>query len=60
LYNIPGYKVIHSCRDDSYGGTSIYINEYLKFEEVLELCENNLNAICIKLIELKFDGRLFM
>lgn len=31
IYSIPGYKGVHCCRDDAYGGVSLYISEDLKF-----------------------------
>ena len=31
LYSIPGYNSAHSCRQDGYGGTSIYIRSELNF-----------------------------
>ncbi|KAI8114851.1 hypothetical protein CVS40_12823 [Lucilia cuprina] len=39
LYGIPGYNTVHYCRSDSYGGTSIYVRDFILFS--VEICEKN-------------------
>lgn len=47
LYNISGYNAIHSCRSDGYGGTSIFINNNLKYK--IKVCESKNYIDCIVL-----------
>lgn len=46
IYNIPGYNAVHCCRHDGYGGTSLYVRDYLRFN--VEFCESKLNIDCIR------------
>lgn len=57
LYNIPGYKSIHCCRADGYGGVSIFIHENLKFS--VDFCESNnfIDTIVVTINDLKIKGK---
>ncbi|XP_075163247.1 uncharacterized protein LOC142235881 [Haematobia irritans] len=57
LYKIPGYASIHCCRDDKYGGTSLYIRENLQFS--LDICKSEcfVEIIAITLQNYKIDNR---
>lgn len=36
LFDIPSYKAVHDCRNTRGGGTSIFINDNIKFEYQIE------------------------
>ncbi|XP_059225299.1 uncharacterized protein LOC131997766 [Stomoxys calcitrans] len=57
IYNIPGYKVIHCCRSDGYGGTSVFIREHLQVLDVQ--CESLgfIDSIVLKLSDFKIQGK---
>lgn len=57
LYNIAGYRSVHCCRDDGYGGTSLFIRENLDFD--IESCEsrNFVDSVVLTLNNVKFNGR---
>lgn len=35
IYEIPGYAAIHNCREDGYGGVSMYIHANIQITDVL-------------------------
>lgn len=54
MYTISGYAVTHSCRNSRGGGTSIYIKDCLRFQEIKNIGGNMpYNLIGINLYELK-------
>lgn len=57
IYNIPGYNVVHCCRADSYGGTSVYIRNCFNYS--IELCksENFIETITVTLENIKIRGK---
>lgn len=57
LYNIAGYKSIHCCRPDGYGGTSIFIQENLQY--TVDICEstNFFDSIIVTLNKVKVNGK---
>lgn len=57
LYNIAGYKSIHCCRPDGYGGTSIFIRDNLRYS--VDICESKsfLDLIVVTLNNLKINGK---
>lgn len=57
IYNIPGYNVVHSCRSDNYGGTSIYIQNNIQYK--IDECKSKdyINAITISLENRKINGK---
>lgn len=54
---MPGYNVVHSCRDDGYGGTSIYIRKNLQYS--VEICEskNFIDTVILTLRNQCFSGK---
>lgn len=57
IYNIFGYNVVHCCRSDGYGGTSIFIHNSLEY--MVETCEskNFIERITISLENHKINGK---
>lgn len=57
LYAIPGFKAVHSCRDDNYGGTTIYVKEI--FHYTVDICrsEGFVNIITITLNNFKIANK---
>lgn len=57
LYTIPGFECIHCCRDDGYGGTSLYINRDIQY--TVEICKsaNFVEIINVRLCNFKIDNR---
>lgn len=57
IYNIPGYNVVHCCRADGYGGTSVYIRN--SFQYNVETCESKdyIENITISLQNHKIKGK---
>ncbi|KAI8128520.1 hypothetical protein CVS40_1843, partial [Lucilia cuprina] len=45
IYEIPGFAKIHCCRDDGYGGTSVYVNKNIDY--VVNICKSE---NCVELI----------
>lgn len=58
LFNIDNFSAVHSCRDDSYGGVSIYIHKSLKFDVIENINSNFCNIINIALPDILFDGKI--
>lgn len=57
IYNIPGYKSVHCCRYDGYGGTSLFIRENLQFTDVECKSEGFIDSIVLKLQDVKVDRK---
>lgn len=57
LYSIPGYKAVHCCRSDGYGGTSIFIAENLIYNVVVNRSEEFLDMIMITLPGIVFNHK---
>lgn len=57
IYSIPGYSSIHCCRNDGYGGTSLYIRDNLQY--LVEFCESKhfVDSIRISIENFKVNGR---
>lgn len=57
LYSIPGFENVHCCRNDGYGGTSLYINCQIQFS--VEFCMSNsfVEIINVKLSGFKIDNK---
>lgn len=57
LYVIPGFESVHSCRNDGYGGTSLYINSQITFS--VECCQsyNYVETINVKLTNFKMHNK---
>lgn len=57
LYNLPGYNNVHCCREDNYGGCSMYIRETMEY--AVDLCEsvNFIETIAITLCNQKLSGK---
>lgn len=57
IYNIAGYKAVHCCRSDNYGGTTVFISENLEYE--IDSCEssNFVDFIALTLKNSKFNGK---
>ncbi|XP_075158740.1 uncharacterized protein LOC142231945 [Haematobia irritans] len=57
IYSIPGYKVVHCCREDGYGGTSVYVRD--KWVYTVDYCksESFLDIIAISLLNFKVNAR---
>lgn len=56
IYNIPGYRCVHCCRNYGFGGTSIYVRENFQF--TVEVCESRhyCDTIAISLNNYKIKG----
>lgn len=50
IYKIPGYAAIHNCREDRYGGVSMYVQQNLKIYDVSLQTTSNCQfiSICVK------------
>lgn len=57
LYKIPGYKNVNCCRNDGYGGTSIYVKENIEYSVDLCESENFIEAVVITLCNHTFSGK---
>lgn len=57
LYNIPGYEAIHCCRDDGYGGASLYLSTRLKYEVLTKKSVNFIDFIIIRMPEIRFSNK---
>ncbi|XP_075163372.1 uncharacterized protein LOC142236006 [Haematobia irritans] len=57
VYDIPGYKAVHSCRFDSYGGTSIYIRNLLPFSVMEITSEGFIDSVVLRLNDVKVNGK---
>lgn len=57
IYKIPGYNAVHSCRSDSYGGTSIYIQNNIHYNVEESKSKDFINAVTISLEDYKFNGK---
>lgn len=49
LYSIPGFNAIHCCRNDNYGGTTIYVNQSLNYNILANCSEDYLDYITISI-----------
>lgn len=56
LYSIEGFTAVHCCRSDSYGGTSIYINQSLEFRVIVNRSNGFLELISILLPDVKVNN----
>lgn len=57
LYSIDGYDVIHCCRSDCYGGTSVYISKQIKYNLLFSWSKDFLDLICISLPDVLIDNK---
>lgn len=57
IYNLPGYKSIHCCRSDGYGGTSLFIREEICFKEVENKTGDFIDYIVVRLDDIKVDRK---
>lgn len=57
LYFIPGYEVVHCCRKDGYGGTSIFIKAGLKYSVRISNSEEFLDTVSIELQDIKIMNK---
>lgn len=57
LYDISGYNAVHCCRNDGYGGTTIYIRNNLQYS--VDICEsgNFIDAVLLTLHIKIFCGK---
>lgn len=55
IYDVPGFSSVHCCRQDGYGGTSLYVN--LKLIYTVETCksEDFVDYIAVKILNYKVD-----
>lgn len=57
IYNIPGYKSIHCCRSDGYGGTSLFVRDQLHFTVEESKSEGFIEYIILKIQNVKVDWK---
>lgn len=57
IYKIAGYKAIHCCRFDSYGGTSIFIREGIQCKTETIKSHNFIESITLTLTKIKSNGK---
>lgn len=57
LYAIPGYNCVHSCREDGYGGTSLYICDKLKFSVDYRRSENFVEFVAVSFENFKIGTK---
>lgn len=57
IYKIAGFKAIHCCRLDSYGGTSIFIRENIQCAVETIKSQNFIEYIVLTLSNLKLNGK---
>lgn len=55
LYSIPGFLNVHCCRQDGYGGTSVYIKQNLHYSVDVSKSECFLELITITLNNFKIN-----
>lgn len=51
LYEITNYKAIHSFRQDSYGGVSVYIQQHFDYQVKINKVSFNCNIIALKILQ---------
>lgn len=57
LYSIPGYEVIHCCRNDGYGGNSVFIKSSLKYVVKMKKSEDYMDVVSIILTDIKLMNK---
>lgn len=57
IYNIAGYRAVHCCRVDGYGGTSVFVREDIDYTTVLCESRNFIDSIIITLDNVKLSGK---
>lgn len=57
IYDIPGYKPIHCCRKDGYGGVSLYIRDNLEYK--VEKCDSQcfIESIVLNVNSVKINNK---
>lgn len=57
LYCMNGFNAIHCDRADGYGGTTIFINSFLKFKIIHNESNRNIDAIAIEVQDILIDNK---
>ncbi|XP_075162787.1 uncharacterized protein LOC142235420 [Haematobia irritans] len=60
LYSMPGFESVHCCREDGYGGTSLYINSKIRYSVELSTSVNFLDVLSVKFPEYKVENKPLM
>lgn len=57
IYDMPGFSSVHCCRQDGYGGTSLYIN--LKWIYTVETCKSGdfVDCIAVNIVNYKIESK---
>lgn len=57
IYKLPGFNSVHCCREDAYGGTTIYINKNIQF--TIDICKssNYVERIVVTLNSVKIGSK---
>lgn len=57
IYSIPGYKAVHCCRSDHFGGTSVFVHESIRCSVERISNQNFIDSVVLKFCDLKLDGK---
>lgn len=57
IYEIPGFTNVHCCREDGYGGTSLYINKNIHYEVDICKSEKFVERIVVTFCNVKVDRK---
>lgn len=57
LYSIPGYEVVHCCRKDGYGGTSVFVKSNLNFKVQTNCSKDYMDVVSVELPDVKIMNK---